>query len=638
MKPKHLQLIRILLDQSDSITAHALALEMEVSVRSIKSYVSEINSSYPDSIHSSRDGYSIDANIAKQLIDSNSTHIPQSSDERMIYIINRLIRNVLPVNSFDICDEMYISYSTLKNELQRVKRTLSRYDLRLTITEDNLSIEGREKNKRKMLSAILYDESKVNFVNLKLIQQTFVDIDIEYIKSSILEIFNEHHYFVNDYSLINLVVHIAIAIDRIRHQNLQDQNVTDLPPIRSHELELARQVALKLESHFKLSYSESEVYELALLLISRATTLDYKSINPSNLEDFIGQECFDLVHEMIGSVNAYYYLDLTESEFFVRFALHIRNLLQRSKNNYFSKNPLTEDIKTSCPLIYDVSVYLSSVIKERTGISIVDDEIAYIAFHLGSALEAQNSLKTKITAVLYCPNYYDINTRLIDTINQHFNYDLLITNIVTNENDLENLSKCDLIISTIPISYILLTPSILVNLFFTEKDIYGLRKKIEELRIEKKRNVFKDYLETLLIPRFFERRSDLKNDKEVIHYMVGKMVEQGYVDESFEADIIAREQMSSTAFHDFALPHAMKMNAHKTGINILISETPIQWNDRSIHMVLMLCFNKDERYIFNEIYDPITMILTNKESMKKVIQAKNYEEMIQLLVSLLDIG
>lgn len=636
LKKKHLQLIRTLSDCSDYVTANSLALKIDVSIRSVKNYVKEVNAYYPDAIISSRDGYTINPIKAKEILDNLDPHIPQSSEERIVYIINRLIKDNVEIDSYDICDELCISYSTLKNELYKMKKKLRQFDLSLTINDDQLSIEGLEKNKRKMLSSILYDESKVNFVNLKLIQDSFVDINTEFIKNCILEIFTEHHYFVNDYSLINLVVHIAIAIDRIRHQNVQFQNFSELPALRSHEYQLAKQVSSKIEEHFHIIYSDSEVYELALLLISRATTLDYKSINPSNLQDFIGKESFELVIEMIQSVNSYYYLDLSEPEFFIRFALHIRNLLLRSKNNYYSKNPLTEEIKTSCPLIYDVSVYLSSLIKEKIGISIVDDEIAYIAFHLGSTLEAQESLKAKITAVLYCPNYYDINTRLTDTINHHFSYDLLITNIITSESDFENLPKCDLILSTIPTSYVLTTPSMLISIFFTEKDIYRLRKKLEEVRVEKKKRVFQGYLETLLIPSLFEKRNDLKTGEEAIHYMAEKMMKEGFVDESFEANILAREQMSSTAFYNFALPHAMKMNAKKTGINVLISENPILWNDRQVHMVMMLSFNRNERYIFNEIYDPITMILTNKENMQKIIQAKDYKDFIHLLASSLD--
>lgn len=90
---------------------------------------------------------------------------------------------------------------------------MAKYDLELIYQRDQISIKGLEKNKRKLLSTLLYNESNVNFVNLKSLQKSFVDIDIPYIKNTVLHIFEDYHYFINDYSLINLVLHITIAID-----------------------------------------------------------------------------------------------------------------------------------------------------------------------------------------------------------------------------------------------------------------------------------------------------------------------------------------------------------------------------------------------------------------------------------------
>ena len=577
MKPKMIKLIRILSDYTEFVTASSLAANMDVSTRSIKSYIQEINSFYPDAIESSREGYRIDKQAARRILEESGTHIPQSSQERIVYIINSLIKSDTSVNTYDLCDEMYVSYSTIKNDLQAVKSRLRKYDLQLNNNHDNLTVSGLEKNKRRLLSSILYDESNVNFVNLETIQNIFPEIEIELIKDSLLEIFDRFHYFVNDYSLINLVLHITIAIDRIRNRNVNTEDIHDMPPISSHEYELARNIARKIEEDFQIEYNQAEVYELALLLISRATAIDYQSITVSNLGDFITPECLALVKELISDVNSFYYIDLTEPEFLIRFALHIRNLLQRSKNNYFSRNPLTEEIKTSCPLIYDVSVCLSSIIKERTGISINDDEIAYIAFHLGSTLEAQKNLSEKVTAALYCPSYYDTNVKLTDTINRHFSSELLITNIFTEERELEKAGKSDLVLSTVPLNSVIQLPLLQISPFFTEKDVQSLRRQLTEIKTNKRRKQFREYLEYLIVPEFFERRDDLTDYDQVVRHMVGKMVSMGYVDEDFEQDIRAREQLSATAFQDFAIPHAMKMRAHKTGINVLISDTPVKW-------------------------------------------------------------
>lgn len=636
MKPKMIKLIRILSDYTEFVTASSLAANMDVSTRSIKSYIQEINSFYPDAIESSREGYRIDKQAARRILEESGTHIPQSSQERIVYIINSLIKSDTSVNTYDLCDEMYVSYSTIKNDLQAVKSRLRKYDLQLNNNHDNLTVSGLEKNKRRLLSSILYDESNVNFVNLETIQNIFPEIEIELIKDSLLEIFDRFHYFVNDYSLINLVLHITIAIDRIRNRNVNTEDIHDMPPISSHEYELARNIARKIEEDFQIEYNQAEVYELALLLISRATAIDYQSITVSNLGDFITPECLALVKELISDVNSFYYIDLTEPEFLIRFALHIRNLLQRSKNNYFSRNPLTEEIKTSCPLIYDVSVCLSSIIKERTGISINDDEIAYIAFHLGSTLEAQKNLSEKVTAALYCPSYYDTNVKLTDTINRHFSSELLITNIFTEERELEKAGKSDLVLSTVPLNSVIQLPLLQISPFFTEKDVQSLRRQLTEIKTNKRRKQFREYLEYLIVPEFFERRDDLTDYDQVVRHMVGKMVSMRYVDEDFEQDIRAREQLSATAFQDFAIPHAMKMRAHKTGINVLISDTPVRWGDKQVRIVLMLCFNRDERFIFNEIFEPLTMVLSSRENVKRLVTAGDYQEFIGMLAGFME--
>lgn len=635
MKPNQLKLIRILMEQPQSIKANLLAGKMGVSLRTIKSYIHEINEEFPETVISSRNGYNICTEKAKRIIDNSHSHIPQTSKERVTYILNKLIRQKHAIDVYDLSDELYVSLSTLKNELNKVKRIVSKYDLQLDHALDFIKLKGLEKNKRKMLSTLLYNESNVNFVNLNSLQNAFVDIDIVYIKNTVLEIFETYHYFINDYSLINLVLHITIAIDRIRNNNINTQDIQELPMIRLHEYELSKLITKRLEAHFDIQYSDAEVYEMTLLIISRATTIDYKSINTTNLQEFVGEDCFKLVQQLIRDISAYCYIDLSEQEFLIRFALHIRNLLVRSKNNYFSKNPLTEGIKTSCPLIYDISVSLAATIKEKTGVFINDDEIAYIAFHLGSTLEAQKNLTEKVTAVLYCPNYYDMNLRITDSINQYFSSELLITNILTDESEFERIKDLDLIITTIPIASILNYPLLQIHLFLNEKDQNNLKMMIGDLRKKKKRKEFENYLRELIIPEFFVKQNHVETKENCIESMVENLVKLGYVQSTFIDEIYEREKMSSTAFQLFAIPHAMKMNALKTGIHVLINESGVAWDEKNVHLVMMLCFNINERHIFNEIFDPITMILSETENIQRLIVSETYDEFIQLFVSLL---
>ncbi len=635
MRTKAQKLLRILNDSSPR-TATYLADSLNVSVRSIKNYVSEINQEFSGTISSSNTGYAVDKVKIKLILNNLESNIPQTSNERIVYVINKLLKYNMnkEINIYDLSDELYISLSTLKNDLNKVKRKLHNFDLELISKGDFIHVNGLEKNKRKLLSSILYEESNTNFVNIDSLQKAFHNIDIRFIRNTILQTFEKYHYFINDYSLINLVLHVTIAVDRVKNNNFNILDANQSQAVKFHEHELAQEVAKLIGDEFGLVFNHQEIYEMTLLIISRATNIDYSIINESNLEDFIGKDCFLLVHKLIRDINAFYYIDLSEPEFLIRFALHIKNLLIRSKNNYFSKNPLSSSIKTSCPLIYDISVNLAQTIKDATGIAINDDEIAYIAFHIGSALEAQKKLNSKITAAVYCPNYYDLNLRITDSLNQYFANDLLVTNIITDESEIEKVNT-DLIISTIPLIQIINRPIFMMNIFISEKDRIQLADKILIIRKEKERKTFKNYLMQLVTPELFECKDNLKTETDCINYMAKKIMKLKYVNDTFISEIMQRESMSSTAFGNFAIPHSMKMYANRTGINILISKSPISWNGQAVNLVLMMFFNKNERYIFNEIYEPITMILTDPENIKKLLEIQNYLEFIDTLVQLL---
>ena len=78
----------------------------------------------------------------------------------------------------------------------------------------------------------------------------------------------------------------------------------------------------------------------------------------------------------------------------------------------------------------------------------------------------------------------------------------------------------------------------------------------------------------------------------------------------------------------------MKMYANKTGSTSLsVNSTP--WNDKFVNLLIMMCFNKNERYMFNEIFEPISMILSEAENVNKVLSVRSYEEFIETMLSLL---
>jgi lichenan operon transcriptional antiterminator len=635
MKQQLIQLMRIIQDSAEPITSSTIADILDISPRSVKNYIQEINVISADTIFSSHSGYTINKEKARDFLKNSESTIPQTSNERVAYIINRILKNG-HMNSFDLCDEIYISYSTLKTELRKVRRKLSQNDLELIIQNDLLIVNGLEKNKRKLLSTLLYDESRNNFVNYKTMSDNFHDIDVEYIKNTMLETFNKYHYFVNDYSLENLVLHVTITIDRIKNGYLTNEDKSFQPVVRSHEHELAVAIIHQLENHFGIFFNDTETSEFTLLILSRASNLDYETITAENLKQYIGEDVYNLTGDIIKDFTSYFYIDLSQQpEFFVRFALHIKNVLIRANSNYFSKNPMTGSIKQNCPLIYDAAVNAAQIINERTGIYLNDDEIAYIAFHLGGALEMQTTIMSKISATVFCPDYYHLNSQLSSRISSHFNDRLIISNILTTE---ENLTKVnsDLIISTMKTDIPVTVPLITVTPFISEADVVLIGNTVDSIRKNKKKSLFSEHLSYLIKPELFDVRNSMNDKSSVIHKMTAEFKKLGYVKDTYEEEVIERDRISSTAFGTFAIPHAMKMHEYKTGMNIMILNSPVDWDGHEVYLIMMLCFNRNERYIFNEVFEPISMILTNRNNMKQVLEAKSAEEFIHILADLME--
>lgn len=634
MKVQLTQLVRILKNSTSPITSSSLADELNVSPRSVKTYIQEINGISPGTIQSSRRGYTINPDKAADLLLSSESTIPQTSNERINYIIKQIISHG-PLDSYDLCDAMYISYSTLKSELVKVRRKLSDSDLQLMIEHDQLFVTGLEKNKRRLLSSIMYDESRNNFVNYGIMTSNFESLDIGFIKETILETFNEFHYFINDYSLENLILHVTITIDRIRNGYITNDAGGLTSVIRSHEHELAEAIIRKLEKRFNISFNETETAEFTLLIISRASNLDYEEINPENLRQYIGEDVYSLAEEIIKDFSSYFYIDLSQPEFFVRFALHIKNLLVRASSDYFSRNPLTESIKQNCPLIYDASVAAAKIIHEKTGIYLNDDEIAYIAFHIGGALELQDTIKTKISTCIFCPNYYNLNLQMSDRITKRFGSQLVINNVITEE---ENIAKvnADFLISTMPTDIPISIPTLIISPFIKDQDLNSIEQMIRHIQRTKRQKQFRDHLSFLITPELFEVAHSAPDKETLLHSMAEKLRRNGYVGESFEEEVLERDRMSSTAFGMFAIPHAMKMHELRTGMNIMILEEPVDWDGKPVQLVMMLCFNRNERYIFNEVFEPLSMILSDRDKLKTALTCRTSEEFIGTIANFLE--
>lgn len=637
MKSNCVQLIKIMMDYGDWITAGHLASELNVSERSVKSYIAEINYQEKELIASSRKGYFLEAERAAKVLDNNSRKLPQTSKERVNFYITRLLMGDASgdkkTDLYDLADEIFVSFETVKKDIPKVKSKLMEYDLVLSTSGSAVSLEGEELDKRKLLSAILYEEFNHNVMSLEILEREFPGYDLEVLQGIIREECKKFHYFINEYALLSLVLDIVIGMDRIKKERTFGQFRKERISFGIREQELAQNIAALIETNYRIRYSPVELEELTIILLSHLMKVDYTVLTTENIENVVGKECISIVKEILGLLKRTYFIDTNNKDFIIKFTLHIKNLLVRLESGYTTKNPLLDHIKNTCPLIFECAVEVADKLRQLTKYDIKEDEIAYIALHIGGNLETQKSRRKIVSCVILFPQYYDYSGKLVEKLREHYGERLDIKTVITSAEEIKEAAKSDLIISTIPISGILYSEWVMITPFLNSRDFQEIEEKILKINLRKNKARLKKHLMEISNPKLFFKNLDLKNRQEVLRYLTDVMIQENYVSESYYEEVFDREKRASTAFGHIAVPHSMKMNARKTVLAVLINEKkPIKWEGHYVNIVLLFAINEDEREIFHDVYDNLIVLLLEKKNAAMITGCNTYIEFIEAIV------
>ncbi len=191
-----------------------------------------------------------------------------------------------------------------------------------------------------------------------------------------------------------------------------------------------------------------------------------------------------------------------------------------------------------------------------------------------------------------------------------------------------------LIIRSIPLNKLPATPFAVIHPFFSNKDRENINSKILAIKQLKRKKTFNEQIRHILNENHFEKNTRLNTKIKVLQHICSIMQKDGYVDNDFFPSVIERENMSSTAFEAAAIPHAIKMEAKKTGMFVLLAHAGIVWEKTTVKLVVLLTISKDDRKLFREVFDNLSTILTEHSHVAHLCAAKNYAEFVQILFNL----
>ncbi len=633
MSDKYERLLDYLSQNDGWVTAGELADQLGVTTRSVRSYVTAAKAAaHPlPIIAASTSGYRLNREAYATFSGENRSrdgHLDTPRD-RVHHLARRLTEAPDGLDIHDLADSLYVSESTIETDLRKVKELGEDAGLTLTRHGSRVTLTGSESDYRRLLSRLFRSESAHGFLEL---ESEFANAGLSSFKTALIAMLDSQGYFVNEYGVNSVLLHVAIAIERVgQHRVL----ATDRHPVIDHGIPLA--LAGLIREHFDVELDAADLDYISKLLTTRVITRGKGEPVRAVLDNHVVPEDLATVRHVVEQVAQEYLVDLDDEAFMVRLSLHLGNLVSRANENSYSRNPLGRSIKTSYPMIYDVAVFMASLIQRERSITINDDEISYIALHLGSHLERQSRREERVTCAIVLPGYYDLHQVLRAKVETALGDELSVEIVVTRTDVNWHEFSTDLVLTTIadrPFA----ENVVVIQPFLTEADIENIRKAISRLRRHRRRQQIKDDLLLYFDKDLFLRNHYADDEVAMIRALGSLMVDRGIIDESYVDGAIERELMSSTAFTDtIAVPHAMAMTASRTSIAIAVNETPMPWGENRVNVVALIAFSASGRASFQTVFDQIVDVFSERAQVLELIRKSvDFASFIEELVHVID--
>ncbi|MCL2197633.1 MAG: PTS sugar transporter subunit IIA [Defluviitaleaceae bacterium] len=625
---KCLGLIKQLRETSTWTTCKDLAQKLNTTPRKVRYLIAKINSENNIIISSVKGYYLKEDEVASFNLAYSTSVIPTNYAERRKYIFEQLIIFNQSPDMDDLADYFCISPTTFKNELPNLKKELSNYGLYFKIRNGKISVIGSDKDRQKFALSLIRDEMEHSNFSLINIQQFFKSVNLIDIRQIVIDVFVKYEYFLDEYSLLNYVLHLAVCMEHGNSHNAYSESneVFSDPDL----IKIVEDISYSLKRHYEGSYTAGGIVEASILMSTRA--IAQKSALPDfeDIEPLVGKKVKKLVMEIIDSVNETYSIDLKCEKLMVRFAMHLKNMLIRADKNKTLDNGQFTNIKKEHPFLHVIAVYVSRIIIKRTGYNLSEDEIAYIALHIGVMLEEQTVNQEKLSCVIFATDYHKFIKNIYKKLTQKFNDSLFIQNVYTSYDQMQvELDSIDLIVSTYELTNLSL-PNIVISPFFNDSDVLAIMSKIENFKQLKRKNNILSKIEVFIREDLCFFGHEFKTPEDAIETMSNYMIKKKYVHSSFKKEIYAHERISPSSYGNIAIAHTLTDRDLSSHISISINPTPIPWGDNKVNIFFLISLNKKDRRLFKDIFKFLTEIVSNSQAFSNIMKTTSYGDLIDV--------
>lgn len=581
-----LNIIEILKNSHDPVSSLALSEEIGCSTKTIQSEIKDINKNSKDGkIISIRGiGYKIEGSFDNIAIPSQYL----GNVDRIDYIIKNLINlTTKPENTVkleELADSMYISVSTVKNDLKEVKSILKKYNISVVSKhKQGIAIQASEDDITSFILDIC--SKKDNELNLKDFLSEKVSNNIFNLKNIILNMLGREHLVLSDTEFKNLCSIIFIKLSRSN----QD------------------------ESEFIQAYIKDYIIQRELIMN----------------DDKNKEKIIRAIKKFCKNLKIATSIDLSQDEIFETCLYnHINSIYKKMKLGINQYGVLPIDIRIKYPYAYELGKIAKKTIEEELGLKLDDEEISNIAVHVGGAIERSehNQKKKVFKVIIVCVSGIGTSMLVKNKLEYLFEGKIEIVKIIPAYLiDYINVMEVDFIISTVDIKCERV-PVITVSPLLNDNEVKIIEKFMKTGKMYKE-------VETrdLFDRNLFFTDLDFNTKEEVIEYMGSQLVNQGVIDDEMKKSFFDREKIATTEIgHMVALPHGANGKILKNKIAVGILKNPIHWTLDDVRLVLILAIDKDEIFDYEKLFSTIYKQVGSVSKVIGICENKSYEKFMKM--------
>lgn len=619
----------------DIIEAHPdidpvdLAERFSVSDRSVRTYVRKTNEALGSCAQIEKKragGYSLRVLNASTFaaLRARDAHagqdaVPTTPEARVDYLLNDLLSRADWITVDDLASILFVSRNVITSDLRQVAATLERFGLVLEKRPHyGIRVTGPEMSRRLCLANLTLDG---------IIGTGGGSGSLDVIARCVSESLAEEDFQINSAAYQNLLVHIAVAVERIRANCYVPMEPEHLERLRSTpEYLIAKKVAAAVERELTVELPEEEIGYIAIHLAGKQTLYTPGSDADANL--VISDEVWNVVTRMLEMVwNAFHFDFRNDLELRMNLARHIVPLSVRLRYRMRIDNPLLSDIKQRFPVAYSMALESSCILAEEYGNALSEDEVGYIALAFALAVERQKSERPRKNILVVCASGQG-SARLLEwRYRQEFGtwLDRIETCDVAHVAS-RDLTGIDYVFTTVPLERKLPVPVREVKYFLDDEDVNSVRRILSgEVAAAAPLAAYFD-------ERLFLGALDAEDKDGALDALCARVAEIHDVPGDFRALVQRREELAQTCFGNFvAMPHPVTPVTTSTFVAVAVLNHSVSWNGQEVRAVFLVSVSSLRDQKLDAFYRGMARLLTSREAIQRLVSNPDFTTLLDVI-------